>query len=135
MSDRSATPPLFSVLARPILESHQSSPRIPANRPAALLVGVLAVVALFGLAWAGALAGGRGWLIAGATAGYVAFVLLSRAALRLWRADWEDLSPDLRLFKDRSLRWELRSRRGPAPRVAGFTSAHNVSQSGRGDTP
>lgn len=88
---------------------------------------------LVGLSWAGGLVGGHGWLIAGAAAGYVAFVALSGVALRLWRADWEDLAPDLRVFQDRSLKSEFLRRHVTPPPVTAFISARNSRVSGRED--
>lgn len=134
MSDRSANPPFFAVSVKPLLKSRPTSSRAKAKRVAALLVGVLAVLFLFSLSWAGGLLGGHGWLIAGAAAGYVAFVALSGTALRLWRADWEDLAPDLRVFQDRPPRSEFR-RYGVSPPVTASFSARNSRFSGREDVP
>ncbi len=135
MGDRIATPSLFPLTAASILEIDGARSRPHAKRLAAVIVGALALLLLLGLSWAGMLAGGRGWLIAGAVAGYVAFVALGRTALRLWRADWDDLAPDLRVLKSRSMESELRLRHGVPPGVTASVSARISRFSNREDAP
>ena len=63
------------------------------HRAAAAGFAALALVGLLGLAIAGEVAGGPAWPLLGAVAGYVAFLLIFRMALRRWRRDWHLLGP------------------------------------------